>query len=101
MHPEKFGVISKLQEIICLLAQEKVFSEAEETLEALLGIEICARQIQRVSEYYGEQLEEMEGNYQKGHVDVPLVISQKSKEPVYVTVDGSMVYRRRSKNSKP
>jgi len=83
-----------LQEIICLLAQERVFEEAEEVLDTLLGIDISSKQIQRVSEYYGEKLEESEKNYQQGKVDVPLVVSQKSNEPVYVTVDGSMVYTR-------
>lgn len=83
-----------MQEIICLLAQERVFEEAEEVLDTLLGIDISSKQIQRVSEYYGEKLEESEKNYQQGKVDVPLVVSQKSNEPVYVTVDGSMVYTR-------
>jgi len=94
MHTETFGISSKLQEIICLLAQGKVFEDAEETLQALLGIGICSKQIQRVSEYYGEKLDKSEENYQEGNVDVPVVVSPKSNESVYVTVDGSMVYTR-------
>ena len=94
MHTGKFGISSKLQEIICLLSQDMVFEEAEEILQTLLGIDICAKQQQRLSEYYGEKLEESEGNYQDGSLEVPLVIPPTGSEPVYTTIDGSMVYTR-------
>jgi hypothetical protein len=94
MHTEKFGISSKLQEILCLLAQDYVFEEAEETLHTLLGISICGKQIQRVSEYYGEKLEESEVNYREGAIEVPLIAPASSSEPVYITTDGSMVYSR-------
>jgi len=94
MHTEKFGISSKLQEIICLLANNSVFSEATDSLQYLLGIDISAKQIQRVSEYYGQRLEELEIDYQESNLKVPLVERQSSKEPVYITMDGSMVYTR-------
>jgi len=94
MHTEKFGISSKLQELICLLASSSVFEEAESTLQNLLGIDISAKQIQRVSEYYGQQLETLEENYQEATLEVPLIEPLSSKEPVYVTMDGSMVYTR-------
>ena len=95
MFTEKFGISSKLQEIICLLAQDCVFEEAEEFLHSLLGIDICGRQIQRVSEHYGGQLEESEDTFVSGERDVPTVISvSESPSPVYVAIDGSMLYTR-------
>jgi hypothetical protein len=94
MHTEKFGISSKLQEIICLLAQDRVFEEAEEILHTLLGIAISGKQIQRVSEHYGEKLEEQEESYQDDTLEVPAVAEAKSDEAVYITVDGSMVYTR-------
>jgi hypothetical protein len=94
MHTEKFGVSSKLQEIICLLSNNSVFSEAMESLQCLLGVTISAKQIQRVSEHYGQKLEELEVSYQDAHLDVPLVEPNLTGEPVYVTMDGSMIYTR-------
>ena len=87
-HTEKFGVSSKLQELICLLSQDCVFEEAEQMLAEFLGISVCAKQIQRVSEHYGEKLEESEENYREEKQSVPLV-STENQESVYVTVDGS------------
>jgi hypothetical protein len=94
MHTDKFRVSSKMQEIICLLASTSVFEESEETLHNLLGVDISAKQIQRISEYYGQQLEEFEVNYQESTLEVPLVDTKTSKAPVYITMDGSMVYTR-------
>jgi hypothetical protein len=95
MHTEKFCISSKLQEIICLLAQGCVFEEASELLYQLLGIEICSKQIQRVSEHYGGKLEESEKAFAEGTTDVPMVVcGQENSEPVYVMMDGSMICMR-------
>jgi len=93
-HTKKFGISSKLQEIICYLASESVFEGVATILHDLLRINISAKQVQRVSEYYGQKLEELEENYQESTLEVPLVASETSAEPVYVTMDGSMVYTR-------
>lgn len=53
-HTEAFGITAKLQEVVCLLGQGHVFEEGEEMLEALLGLDISGKQIQRVSEHYGQ-----------------------------------------------
>ena len=53
----KFGISSRLQQLICLLVQNCVFDELEELMHGLLGVDICVRQIQQVSEYYGGQVE--------------------------------------------
>jgi hypothetical protein len=79
--------------MICLTAQDRVFEEAEECFEAFLGIAISAKQIQRVSEYYGGELEKSEASYQESEQEVPLV-SKEKEEVVYITTDGSMVYTR-------
>jgi hypothetical protein len=76
-----------------LTAQGRVFEEAEEQFEAFLGISVSAKQIQRVSEYYGERLEESEESYQEECQEIPL-ISKEKEEVVYITTDGSMVYTR-------
>ena len=60
----------------------------------LLGVELSAKQFQRVSEYYGQKLEELEVSYQGEKQEVPVVVPSKSNEPVYITMDGSMVFTR-------
>jgi hypothetical protein len=94
MHTEKFGISSKLQEVMCLLAQDSVFEGVEETFQNFLGIEISVKQVQRVSEYYVEKLEKSETDYREETLSVPLVASNSHAEPVYITTDGSMVYTR-------
>ena len=79
--------------MICLLGQDCVFEEAEALFENFLGIDISAKQIQRVSEYHGEKLEESELHYQEDTMEVPIVSCGK-EDVVYVTTDGSMVYTR-------
>ena len=79
--------------MICLLGQDCVFEACEEMFEQFLGIAVSAKQVQRVSEYYGGKLEESDEHYQQDQQAVPLV-SQSKEEPVYVTLDGSMVYTR-------
>ncbi|MCL2040591.1 MAG: hypothetical protein FWG84_00945 [Bacteroidales bacterium] len=93
-HTEKFGVTAKLQEVASLLASGYVFTEAEEILHNLLGIELSAKQVQRISEHYGQKLEESEASYQDMSTDVPLIAAATSASPVYITMDGSMVYTR-------
>lgn len=81
---------------MCLLAQDCVFEGAEELLQQFFGIEISAKQIQRVSEHYGAKLEDMEGDYQletEQPQEVPEV-SHSGEDAVYITLDGSMVYTR-------
>jgi hypothetical protein len=79
--------------MICLLGQDCVFADCEEMFKQFLGIAVSAKQVQRVSEYYGGQLEESEETYQEDLQSVPMV-SQSKQEPVYVTLDGSMTYTR-------
>ena len=59
-YTSKFGITSKLQEMMCLLAQSNVFEECENLLTDFLGLNVSAKQIQRVSEYHGEELEKSE-----------------------------------------
>jgi NADH:ubiquinone oxidoreductase subunit 2 (chain N) len=92
-HTGRFGISAKLQEIMCLLSQGAVFEESEEVLRELIGVEISAKQFQRVSEHYGNELEELESSYQSGDKYTP-ELSVDKEEPVYVMVDGSMVLTR-------
>lgn len=81
---------SKLQEIISLLGQSHVFEEAGEILQELAGVSISAKQIQRVSEYYGDKLEALNQAYDQGIKPAP-VLDIPLCDTVYAMVDGSMV----------
>lgn len=96
-HTKKFGISGKLQEVICLLAQGHVFEEGEELLKELLGLDISAKQIQRVSEHYGQALETQEQEYVNGRKKPPVLKLKNPGEPVYIMFDGSMVFTREEK----
>jgi uncharacterized protein YcfL len=88
----KFGISSYLQDIVCQLGQSQVFEDGESLLSELLGIHISARQIQRVSEFYGEELEKQLAKEitDKAEAKSPV----KAQGDIYVMADGSMVYTR-------
>jgi hypothetical protein len=79
-----------LQEIICRLGQGYVFEEGSEILKALLGLDISANQIQRVSEYYGQEVESLE----QQDSEKAVLKLKNPEEPVYVMFDGGMVLTR-------
>jgi hypothetical protein len=72
-HTQSYGISSRLQEILCLLGQGYVFEEGEEILQQLLGIEVSAKQIQRVSEHYGEAVEQQVQQYAVGKEEPPVL----------------------------
>lgn len=90
-HTKEFGISAKLQEVICLLGQGHVFEEGEKMLKELLGVDVSAKQIQRVSEKHGESLEQ---GYASGEKKPPVLKLKKTDEPVYIMFDGSMVFTR-------
>lgn len=93
-HTKRFGITGKLQEIICLLGQSQVFEEGEQTLKKLMGIDVSAKQIQRVSEQYGSVIEEEQAAYVSENKEIPVLTLKKKEEPVYMMLDGGMVFTR-------
>ena len=77
-----------------MLAQDYVFAQAEEMLRELLGLSLSAKQIQRVSEHYGERLEEQSVAPAKDQKPVPELALKSPAEVVYGMLDGSMVFLR-------
>jgi hypothetical protein len=43
---------------MCFIGQQNVFADGEETIRRLKGVDINAKQIERVSHHYGEIIEE-------------------------------------------
>lgn len=77
---------------MCHVGQSCVFEEGEEILQEMMGVQIGSKQIQRVSEYYGEQIER---HIKVSHPAVITEVKVKDKQdPVYIMIDGSMVNTR-------
>jgi hypothetical protein len=92
---KKFAITRCLQVLLCLLGQSKVFEEASEMLEKLVGLKISGMQIQRVSEYYGDQLDPaIDRNIESC---IPKLEDVKKEDAVYVMTDGSMLLTRDEK----
>lgn len=87
-----FGISEKLQEVMCLVGQSQVFADGEALFSEMMGISVCGKQIQRVSEYYGQQLEETEAKSIKEGAPASLVGNE--KDITYVMPDGSMLFTR-------
>jgi len=84
---------SYAQELLCYVGQQLVFKDASNMLESLKGLEVDAKQIERVCHLYGQQLEEqqaleVETNRAKQY---PKSVQQESH---YVMVDGGMFLTR-------
>lgn len=83
-----FQMSAYLQELVCLVGQSVVFSEGSQLLDRLAGISVTAKQIERVSHYYGEQLEEASLDQGQDHA------GWLEEEVHYGMIDGGMVLTR-------
>jgi Uncharacterised protein family (UPF0236) len=78
-----------------MLGQSVVYEEASEVFDEIIGVEICAPQIQRVCTYYGNAIDPLiKSNCES---IIPHLQSKDDKDSVYVMVDGSMVNTRDDK----
>ena len=91
----KFAITRQLQIILCLLGQSKVFGEASELLEKLLGIPISGMQIHRVCDYYGDKVDK--AITRNKEISIGKLQDVKKEDNVYVMVDGSMLLTRDEK----
>lgn len=91
----KFGISARLRELMCLLGQSNVYSEASELFDQLMGLEISPAQIQRVSTYYGSVMDPLiESNCES---ILPKLKRDEPEDTTYVMIDGSMVFTREDK----
>lgn len=88
-----FRMSAYCQEMVSYIGQEEVFEKGSETLLKLRGIEITGKQIDRVSHYYGEELEkEQTLDIKEGRSFA--YENEECKTQHYVMVDGSMALTR-------
>ncbi|MEK9179193.1 MAG: hypothetical protein AAB893_01875, partial [Patescibacteria group bacterium] len=91
-----FRMTSYLQETVCFVGQKETFEEGSETIQKLMGVEVSNKQIQRVSEHYGQSLEESIEQQVKEE-DTLCIAKQDSSQLLYAMNDGSMVFTREEK----
>lgn len=88
----KFGVSQRMQGLFCLVGQSVVYQEGCELLEQLMGVEVCAPQLQRVCLYYGEAIDSLIES-DCGAV-IPRLERATQADSLYVMMDGCMLYTR-------
>lgn len=93
--PNGFRLSGHLQEVITYVGSDYVFEEASHLLEKLVGVDVSAKQIQKVSQYFGHLLEEEAQRQEESSVTTPLEVSQEVY--TYVQCDGSMLLTREEK----
>lgn len=81
-----------MQELMCFTGQSLVYEEAQQILAKTLGTDVSGMQIQRVCQHYGMNLEKLID--QNCESMIPKIESSKKEDPVYVMMDGSMIYTR-------
>lgn len=75
------------------LGSKLVFEEANEEIELLLGIDMNAKQIERICHYYGGLIEQIE--WREAYSDgIQLKLNYKPDEDIYIMLDGSMLLTR-------
>jgi len=94
--PGGFHISPLLQEHMLRMGSKLVFEEACEELELLIGVDMSAKQIERVCHFYGDLLEQLEWSeaYSDG---IQLKLELKPKDITYIMVDGSMLLTREEK----
>jgi hypothetical protein len=85
-HPNGFGISPYLQEKLVFLGQLEVYKQASELAQTMLGLPVCASQIDRLTSYYGAAI--------GADLDQPAPAEQALSEPagiVYAQADGAMI----------
>ena len=80
--------------MMCLAGQSQIFKDGEKLFEEMMGLSVSDKQIQRVSEHYGEEVEENERSCIERGEPVCSPCSGKENDVTYVMPDGSMVFTR-------
>jgi len=88
-----FRMTSYLQDNVCFIGQKETFEEGSETIQRLMGVDVSNKQIQKVSEHYGQCLE-ASTKQQIEEDNTGYLPGQDTDKTVYGMSDGSMVLTR-------
>ena len=90
--PGGFKISPYLQEHLCRVGTKLTFNEASEEVTQLMGVEVNAKQIERLCHHYGELLEQVDWK-QAYNESIELSVPLKDEE-TYAMIDGSMILTR-------
>jgi hypothetical protein len=92
-----FRITSYLQDQVCFVGQKETFEEGSETIERMMGIDVSNKQIQRVSEHYGQGLEDATKEQIEEAKNTDCIQEPDTAKIVYGMCDGSMVFTKEEK----
>ena len=81
-----FAITPCLQELICFIGMQHTYGASCRIIEKLMGINVTAKQIERVCTFYGKKLYEIQSAS-----GIPYDKSLKKADVLYVLMDGSFV----------
>ncbi len=92
---EKFAMSERVRTLCCLVGQGEVYSQASEVLDKVGGIVISGMQLQRVCTHYGSLLDPLIAA--NCEAVIPRTDQKDKQDPLYVMVDGAMLFTREDK----
>lgn len=95
--PGGFKISPYLQEHLCRVGTKMIFEEASQEVVQLMGIEVNAKQIERLCHHYGALLEQVDWR-QAYNDSIQLKLPLKNQE-TYAMMDGSMILTRQKEES--
>jgi len=95
--PGGFKISPYMQEHLCRVGTKLIFEEASEEIINLMGIEVNAKQVERLCHHYGELLGQVDWR-QAYNDSVQLQLPMK-KQVTYSMIDGSMILTRQKEES--
>lgn len=91
--PNGFLMTPYLQDQVCYVGQTESFDDGCESLHRFMGVEVSGKQIQRISEYFGQCIEQNTGKLIEE--DAPGNETEKNSTKItYGMPDGSMIFTR-------
>lgn len=92
---KQFAMSERVRRLCCLAGQVQVYSQASELLAEIGGMDITGMQVQRVCTHYGSLL----GPLIKTTCEavIPRTDQKGQEDPLYVMVDGAMIFTREDK----
>jgi len=95
--PGGFKISPYLQEHLCRAGTKMIFEEASEEINKLMGIEVNAKQIERLCHHYGALLDQVD--WRQAYNECVQLNLPLKKQVTYAMIDGSMILTRQKEES--
>jgi len=95
--PGGFKISPYLQEQLCRAGTKMIFEEASEEITHLMGIDVNAKQIERLCHHYGELLGQID--WKQAYNDSTQLCLPLKNQATYAMMDGSMILTRQKEES--